>query len=132
MIEALLAALLPIGVQAGKSLVNRFMTPKVWKPQSVDDYVKMQQADTDRLKAIGGLEGEGLTYKWVEAIRKLMRPAVVCCVLYVWAKVHLIGGGLPGLQHIDTSTVDNLTADVFFYLFGDRTALYYEKSKGGK
>lgn len=115
-----LAAFGPLVVDLGKSLIGRFIQVDNYKPVNVDEYVKMKQLDLDMFKALNEAGGSNPSYPWVEAIVRLMRPAVAFIVLGTWATLKLYGQ--PG------EAVDNFAAAVGFYLFGDRT-LFYAKKK---
>lgn len=115
----LLAALGPLAVDFGKSLIGRFIQTDSYKPVNIDEYAKMRQLDLEAFKAINDAGGANPSYPWVEAIVRLMRPAVALVVLGTWAALKLQGQS--------SETVDNFAAAVGFYLFGDRTLFYSSK-----
>lgn len=117
----ILAALGPLAVDLGKSLISRFIAPTEMKPANVDEYVKMRQIDMDMYKAMNDAGGANPSYPWVEAIVRLQRPAVAAIVLLSWAYLTTIGQASP--------TVDNFAAAIGFYLFGDRTLFYARSAK---
>lgn len=117
----ILAALGPLAVDLGKSLISRFIAPTEMKPASVDEYVKMRQVDMDMYKAMNDAGGANPSYPWVEAVVRLQRPAVAAIVLVSWAYMTMIGQASP--------TVDNFAAAIGFYLFGDRTLFYARSAK---
>jgi hypothetical protein len=117
----ILAALGPLVVDLGKSLIGRFIQTDTYKPVNVDEYVKMRQLDLDMFKAMNDAGGTNPSYPWVEAAVRLMRPAVAMIVLGTWATIKLNG-------HSNES-VDNFAAAVGFYLFGDRTLFHSRKAK---
>ena len=122
MLELLLSALLPLGVQASKALINKFLGKMEITPATFDQAIMLAKIDIARLKAIAEIENSGETYKSVEAIRKLMRPFVVTIVLIVWASAHIFA--------FDNITdINKLAGMVFFYLFGDRSATYIFSGK---
>jgi hypothetical protein len=114
----ILAALGPLAVDLGKSLISRFIAPAQFKPANIDEYVKMQETDLNMFTAINNAGGTNPSYPWVEAIVRLMRPGVAIIVLGSWAYLTITGGS--------SSTVDNFASAIGFYLFGDRT-LFYSK-----
>lgn len=116
----ILAALGPLAVDLGKSLIGRFIQTDAYKPVNVDEYVKMRQLDLDMFKTMNDAGGTNPSYPWVEAAVRLMRPVVAMTVLGTWAALKL--NGQPSEE------VDNFAAAVGFYLFGDRT-LFYSKRK---
>lgn len=117
----ILAALGPLAVDLGKSLIGRFIQTDTYKPVNVDEYVKMRQLDLDMFKAMNDAGGTNPSYPWVEAAVRLMRPAVGVIVLGTWSYMKLNG--------IDSESVDNFAGAVGFYLFGDRTLFYARKAK---
>lgn len=117
----ILAALGPLAVDLGKSLIGRFINTDGYKPANVDEYVKIRQLDLEMFKAMNDAGGVNPSYPWVEAAVRMMRPTVALIVLGTWAFLQL--QGQPG------DTVDNFAAAVGFYLFGDRTLFYSRKTK---
>jgi len=111
-----LAAFGPLAVELGKSLISRFIAPDEFKPATIDQYVQMKQMDLDMFKAMNEAGGSNPSYPWVEAIVRLQRPLVAAIALSVWAWSHTYG--------IPSSEVDNFSAIIGFYLFGDRTLFH--------
>jgi len=116
----ILAALGPLAVDLGKSLIGRFIQTDGYKPVNVDEYVKMKELDLKLFTAMNEAGGANPSYPWVEAAVRLMRPAVALIVLGTWASLKLAGQ--------PSDAVDNFAAAVGFYLFGDRT-LFYSRNK---
>lgn len=116
----LLAALGPLAVDLGKSLINRFVVSDVVKPANVDDYIKMRQFDLDMFKAMNEAGGSNSSYPWVEAVVRLQRPVIAALALTTWAYTKTAG--------TPSDSVDNFVATIGFYLFADRT-LFYAKNK---
>jgi hypothetical protein len=117
----ILAALGPLAVDLGKSLINRFVAPDQFKPATIEQYVQMKQLDLEQFKAVNDAGGTNPSYPWVEAIVRLMRPSVGLIVLGTWSYMQL--------TNMSSSTVDNFAAAIGFYLFGDRTLFYANKPK---
>ena len=116
----ILAALGPLAVDLGKSLIGRFIQTDTYKPVNIGEYVQMRQVDLEMFKAMNNVGvGGGTTYPWVEAIVRLMRPAVAAIVLGTWAFMEVTGDS--------SATVANFASAVGFYLFGDRTLFYAQK-----
>lgn len=114
----ILAALGPLAVDLGKSLIGRFIQTDTYKPVNITEYVQMRNVDLEMFKAMNSMGG-GTTYPWVEAIVRLMRPAVAAIVLGTWAFMEVTGDS--------SATVANFASAVGFYLFGDRTLFYAQK-----
>ena len=117
----ILAALGPLAVDLGKSLIGRFIQTDTYKPVNVDEYVKMRELDLNMFKAMNEAGGTNPSYPWVEAAVRLMRPTVGVIVLGTWAYLKI--------NSIDSESVDNFAGAVGFYLFGDRTLFYARKIK---
>lgn len=117
----ILSALGPLAVDLGKSLINRFVASDVFKPANIDEYVKVKQTDLEMFKAMNEAGGSNPSYPWVEAVVRLMRPAVGVIVLGTWAYLKL--------TNQPSDSVDNFASCVGFYLFGDRTLFYSRKGK---
>ncbi|MGL4757611.1 MAG: hypothetical protein ACRCXB_35100 [Aeromonadaceae bacterium] len=117
----ILAALGPLAVDLGKSLIGRFIQTDGYKPVNVDEYVKMRQFDLDMFKAMNDAGGANPSYPWVEAVVRIMRPAVGVIVLGTWSYLKL--------TNVSSDAVDNFAGAVGFYLFGDRTLFYSRKTK---
>lgn len=117
----LLAALGPLAVDLGKSLIGRFIQKDSYKPVNVDEFIKVRQFDLDMFKALNDAGGANPSYPWVEAIVRLQRPAVCFMVLGIWAVLKL--------NNLSNDSVDNFASAVGFYLFGDRTLFYSRKSQ---
>ena len=109
----ILAALGPLAVDLGKSLIGRFIQTDTYKPVNVDEYVKMRQLDLDMFKAMNDAGGTNPSYPWVEAAVRLMRPAVATVVLGTWAYLKIKGQG--------SETVDNFASAVGFYSLNQYT-----------
>jgi hypothetical protein len=118
----ILAALAPLGVDLGKSIIAKFFGQEEFKPASVDDWLKMRGVDMDMFKTMNTIGGE--TYKWVEAVIKLQRPTVAAVALIVWAYSHTVG--------TPSADINNFAAVIGFYLFGDRTLFHLKKKSAAK
>jgi hypothetical protein len=81
----------------------------------------MKQLDLDQFTAINNAGGTNPSYPWVEAIVRLMRPAVGLIALGTWAYLQITNQSTPA--------VENFAACIGFYLFGDRTLFYSRNNK---
>ncbi|HEX5129606.1 MAG TPA: hypothetical protein VFV90_07665 [Usitatibacter sp.] len=122
-----LAALAPLAVDFGKSLIARFVAPSEFKPATVEQYVTMRKMELELFQAVNAAGGSGSTYLWVEAVKQLMRPAVGVVVMLTWANAH---GFLWSMAAMDTTSIDNFASVIGFYLFGDRTLFYARRAIG--
>ena len=124
----ILAALGPLAVDLGKSLIGRFIQTDSYKPVNVDEYVKMRELDLNMFKAMNDAGGTNPSYPWVEAVVRLMRPVVGVIVLGTWAYLKINSIDIDS-ESVDSKSVDNFAGAVGFYLFGDRTLFYARKTK---
>lgn len=115
----ILSAFAPVVMDLGKSLINKFVAPDQFKPATIEQYTQMKQIDLEFFKVMNDAGGGNPSYPWVEAITRLMRPAIGLIVLATWAYMHLHG--------IATPEVDNFASAVGFYLFGERSLFYIKK-----
>ena len=80
----ILATFAPFVVDLGKSLINRFIAGDTFKPANIDEYLKMRSIDLDFFKTMNDAGGTNPSYMWVEAVVRMMRPAVTLIVLGTW------------------------------------------------
>lgn len=120
----ILAALVPSAIDGIKALIGKFTGNKPTIVNS-DDYEKVTAADVSKLNALAALDSPaGNVSVWVNNVRAMQRPPVVYAVTLAW----LIGafGFMPEQNFV---MVSNIAATVFFYLFGDRTNLYFKRGR---
>ncbi len=115
----ILAALGPVAVDLGKSLINKFIAPDQFKPATIEQYAQMKQIDLEFFKVMNEAGGGNPSYPWVEAVIRLMRPTIGLLVLTTWVIMHL--------KSIATPEVDNFASAVGFYLFGERSLFHIKK-----
>ena len=116
----ILAALGPLAVKLGDSLIQKYLATETYKPTSIAEVVQLKELDLKQFEAINNAGGNNASYPWVEAIIRLMRPTVAIGVIGTWA-VCKLGGYTCGPE------VDNFAAAIGFYLFGDRSLFYSTK-----
>lgn len=121
-----LAFLGPLVVDGGKALIQKYLAPDEFKPTNIGDYIRMRELDVRLFESINNAGGQNVSYPWVEAVIRLMRPGVAFAVLGVWAATHLGNAPFP------VESVDNFAAAIGFYLFGDRTLFYAKKGMVNK
>ncbi len=118
---SILAIFGPVAVDAGKALINRFIASDNFKPANIDEYAKVRGMDMELFKAMNEAGRTNPSYPWVEAIVRLMRPAIALITMGVWA------AGYAGMFP-PNPTVDSFAAAIGFYLFGDRSLMYAKQS----
>jgi hypothetical protein len=115
----LLATLGPLAVDLGKSLINKFIAPDVFKPATIEQYAQMKQIDLEFFKVMNEAGSGNLSYPWVEAAVRLMRPIIGIIVLGTWA--------YTVFHNTMSDEVNNFASAVGFYLFGERSLFYVKK-----
>lgn len=115
LIEAILSALVPVGIEGLKRYIDK--KTEVVVPQSVDDQVKLFNAETDRLKAVGELDNPyGTPSQWVIDLRASSRyiaalGVIVSCVPVLYT---------PNLTPEAYELAMDAVSVVFGFLFGWR------------
>ncbi len=116
MIEtAIISALLPAGVEALKSIFGA--ASRKWIGLSVDDQIKLQTADVERLKALAVLDNPyGVPSQWVIDLRGAFR--YVACGVFVLGGISTLFWA-PNLSAMGVEAA--LAASSF--IFGERMVL---------
>ncbi len=116
-------ALLPAAGDAIRGVVSKFLGNGGAEPQSVDESIKLMQAEVERMKALAELDKPtGEISKWVADLRASTRYIVVYPIMLNWIAQGMWGSDAAALQ-IST----DLASSAFFFLFGDRVYLKYKK-----
>jgi len=118
-----LSALIPPVADGIRGLIGKWTGGAGARPQNVDEVIKLEQASTERLKALAALdEVKGQISIWVANIRALQRPFAVFFVLLAYA-VFVLMGAPPEVQ----AQVASFAQMAVFYLFGERGYRYMKK-----
>ena len=115
----LLSAFAPVVMDLGKSLINKFIAPDVFKPATIEQYTQMKSIDLEFFKVMNEAGSGNPSYPWVEALVRIMRPLIGLLVLSIW--VYTVVSGNPSEE------VNNFASAVGFYLFGERSLFYIKK-----
>lgn len=115
----LLSAFAPVVMDLGKSLINKFIAPDVFKPATIEQYAQMKNIDLEFFKVMNEAGSGNPSYPWVEALVRIMRPLIGLLVLSTW--VFTVVSGNPSQE------VNNFASAVGFYLFGERSLFYIKK-----
>ncbi len=116
-----LAALLPLGIEAGKYAIQRWLAPETVKPGTFAEMLELQRIELERFKSMQG--GAEASYRWVAAVRELQRPVFSAVVIGAWVYQAAV---LPEVN----DTVANMASAVAFYLFGERSLFHIQRKKG--
>jgi len=115
MLTALIAALAPAGIDAIKGLFGA--ASRKWIGLSVDDQIKLQNAEIEKVKALSGLDNPyGTPSQWVIDLRGSFR--YIACAIFV------IGGlatmfVAPALAPIGMEAASAASS----FIFGERMLL---------
>jgi hypothetical protein len=120
-LETIIAALVPVGAEAVKQLINKF-TGGV-KPATIDEQIRLDQNDIERTKALAALDTPiGQPSQWVVDLRASAR--------YVGALVVILVGVFGLFAPIDDSvkSMGLEAANIAFgFLFGSRIVSHWNK-----
>jgi len=113
-IESIIGALVPVGVEGIKQLIAKFVGGA--KPLSIDDQIKLDQSEIARIEALAKLDNPGGTpSQWVIDLRASSR--------YVGALV-VIAVGLSTLYLTTSEYIQSIGLEAaniaFGFLFGSR------------
>lgn len=139
LLTLLLPALLPAGVDAlktlGSSIIGKVFGTAGAQPKSVDEYVRLVAAETEKLKAIAALDTSGgaSPSQWVVDYRAASRYILATIILGMTFVSVISYVVFPSLQTEAAGwAVDallQLSQSVFAFMFGDRVYLALNKKK---
>lgn len=121
-VETIVAALVPVGIEGIKQAITK-LTGGV-KPTTVDEQIKLQEADIRRLEAVAKLDNPyGTPSQWVVDLRASSR--------YIGA-LGVITAGLftlyvPNMPDYIIALAMEATGVVFGFLFGQRIIVNLKK-----
>lgn len=126
LLTTVLTAFIPFFQYLGKAVVDRTLGP----PKPTPTELKAQtEADAGIMQALAQAEGN---YKNVspiiDNIRALQRPVVIAGVLLVWIVLSFAIGLGEQVNPAVYYTVCEIASAVFFYLFGQRTMIYFDNN----
>lgn len=122
LIETIVGALVPVGAEAIKQLVVKF-TGGV-KPATIEEQIKLDQSDIERLKALAALDNPGGTpSQWVIDIRASARYVGALVVIGVGIGSLFMAGVTPDVQKIALEAANI----AFGFLFGSRITAAWAK-----
>jgi hypothetical protein len=122
-LETIIGALVPVAAEGVKGAVNKFFGGGV-KPTTIEDQVKLDASEIEKLKAIAGLDNPGGTpSQWVIDLRASAR--------YVAAGVVILGAIVamftPSVDPSTKATALEGANVVFGFLFGSRIVAGWKK-----
>lgn len=111
----LLMVFAPMLTDVVKRIVGKFTGGA--QPQTVDEQVKLNDSDTQKLQALSSLDKADGASLWVVNLRASIRPIIAIIVTVTWAIV--VVGDIAVDDSVYRLVVD-AAASVWFYLFGER------------
>ena len=121
LIETLVAALVPVGVEGVKQVITNF-TGGV-KPTTVEQQIALQEADVKRLEALAALDNpHGTPSQWVVNLRASSR--------YIGALGVILAGlvtlYIPSMPQEVISVAMEAASVCFGFLFGQRVLINFK------
>lgn len=120
-LETIIAALVPVGAEAVKQIINKFVGGV--KPATIEEQIKLDQNDIERTKALAALDTPiGQPSQWVVDLRASARYIGALVVIAVGISTLFIeipdGVRYAGLE------ASNIA---FGFLFGTRIVAHWQK-----
>ena len=124
LLETLIPALLPAATDGIKAVINKVTGGAGAKPANVQEVITLMDAETKRMQALASIDQAGNVSQWVSNIRALQRPAASAVII-----IGYIGCMALGNDDALTLQMGSYAQMVTFYLFGDRTYMYFKRDK---
>ena len=122
----ILPALVPVFSDGVRSLIQKLTGIGGAEPKTVDESIRMNDSNTNRLKALAALDNPaGEVSRWVANFRALHRYLLADLIL-VATFVYIF---LPDRNMEIANFLLNLSASVFGFFFGDRVYLHLKERK---
>ena len=121
LVETIVGALLPVAVESGKQLITKWVGGV--KPTTIDEQIKLEQAEVARLEALARLDTPvGTPSQWVIDLRASARYLGALAVIAVGISTLYV----PVQESIRTLALeaDNIA---FGFLFGSRIVAGWAK-----
>lgn len=122
LLETVIAALVPVGVEGVKQAISKFFGGP--QPTTVDEQIKLQNSEIERLKALAELDDpHGTPSQWVVDLRASAR--------YLGALAVIVAGliilYIPGMSDWLVAIAMEAVSIVFGFLFGQRIVVNFKK-----
>ena len=128
LLMTVLPSLLPVVMDGLKSGISKLFGVNFGDPKSFEDYLRVEQLQIDKLKALADLDkpAEGIS-KWVANFRASIRYFAVSVII----GAALIYNFLPQTYQVAASLdyLNQLAGSATFFLLGDRVYLGLKRSK---
>lgn len=117
----ILPALIPAAVDGIKNLINKFTGSAI--PQTIDDTIKLQNADVERLKALAELDRPvGNISIWVADLRASFRYLAAVFIIVGAISAQFMLGATDADLLVKTNLLEAANI-VFGFIFGERMYL---------
>ncbi len=123
-LEAIIPSLLPVAADGVRGVFNWITGGAGSKPANVEETINLMEAETKRLQVLAEIDKAEGVHTWVADIRALQRPVVSGAIIAGYIYAVASGAGDDTVQNIGA-----YAQMVTFYLFGDRTYMYFKKGK---
>jgi len=121
-LQNILAALLPVGVDAAKAVISKFGGGV--RPTNIDEQIKLDGSQVDKLKALATLDNPyGSPSQWVVDLRASFRYLAAAIVIVAGLSVQLV----PTVDLTIRLAGLEFSAMAFSFIFGDRVYLNLKK-----
>lgn len=130
LLNLIIPALIPAAADGLRGVFAWLTGSRGAQPQNVDEIIKLQQADTEHLRALAELDKpSGEISKWVADLRASFR--YIAAGIIVVLECALVVGVMydPTLDEMTTAFTNNIFAPVWSFIFGERM---YSHMKNGK
>ena len=121
-LQNILAALLPVGVDAAKAVIGKFGGDV--RPTNIDEQIKLDNSQVDKLKALATLDNPyGNPSQWVVDLRASFRYLAAAIVILAGLGVQLV----PSVDLVIRTAGLEFAAMAFSFILGDRVYLNLKK-----
>lgn len=123
LLTMVLPSLVPAFADGIRGLVGRLTGGAGAAPQSVDDQIKLMQAETERLRVMAELDRPiGEVWKWVASVRAIYRyAAATIIILMAFVVVY------TDVKEAYAVIILDMAAAAFSFIFGDRMYQYIRR-----
>ena len=116
-LSSVLGMAMPALTDAFSSIVQRLTGGSGALPKNVDDVIKLQTADVERLKALAELDKpEGNVDRWVANLRASFRPIIAVSAFAIGVSTMFVKDLDPDVA----ANIFSLATMVTSYMFGER------------
>lgn len=128
LLTTVLPALLPALMDGVKMTISKLTGKEMAEPKSVDDLIKLREADIKHLKAMAELDKPyGEISKWVANFRSSSRYFAVSAIIGGYLLATLVFPENVSPERM--IQLETLTQQALFFLIGDRAYLHIKQGK---